>query len=71
MPLLFTAFALGHEFIPNTEIPWHIQGFLYVGLIAVFLKVTNHSSFLALLPILAFHTLIGMGTAEKKAQTSY
>jgi ComEC/Rec2-related protein len=71
MPLLFTAFVVGHEFIPNTEIPWHIQGFLYAGLIAVFLKVTNHSSFLVLLPILAFHTLIGMGTAEKKAPTSH
>ena len=67
MPLLFTAFAVGHEFITNTEIPWHIQGFLYAGLIAVFLKVKNHSSFLVLLPILAFHTLIGMGTVEKKS----
>jgi ComEC/Rec2-related protein len=71
-PLLFAACVVGHELISKTEIPWHIQAFLYLGLVALMLRFNNHHrSFLVLLPIIVLHTLLGMGTREINSPTSY
>lgn len=71
-PFLFAAFMAGRELLPNVEILWYIQGLIYLVLLALIIRFNNnYRSIILLLPLIIFHTLLGLFDRELKPSNSY